>query len=112
MERRHFIAASLATSVAALATNAGAQAPAAREREYYLLREILAAVRAADKDRQKTTFTATPSFPRCRAWEWGPSAHFALTLDRRRRRFMCLFPALPLSRLRRSTCALRKMRSF
>jgi hypothetical protein len=38
MERRHFLAASFATSVAAIAANAGAQTPAARQREYYLLR--------------------------------------------------------------------------
>ena len=38
MERRHFLAASLATSVAAIAGSAGAQAPANREREFYLLR--------------------------------------------------------------------------
>jgi hypothetical protein len=38
MERRRFLAASLATSVAAIAAKAPAQAPATREREYYLLR--------------------------------------------------------------------------
>ena len=39
MERRQFLAASLATSVAAIATpKAGAQTPAQRERQYYLLR--------------------------------------------------------------------------
>ncbi len=38
MERRHFLAASFATSVATIAGDAGAQAPAARQREYYLLR--------------------------------------------------------------------------
>jgi hypothetical protein len=42
MERRHFLAASLATSVAAIAAKSGAQAaPAAREREYYLLRRYM-----------------------------------------------------------------------
>ena len=38
MERRHFLAASLATSAAALAGNAAAQAPAPGAREFYQLR--------------------------------------------------------------------------
>jgi hypothetical protein len=38
MERRHFLAASLATSVAAVAPGASAQTAAVHEREYYLLR--------------------------------------------------------------------------
>src|SRR3974390_1510407 len=38
MERRHFLATSLATSVAAIAGKGAAQTPANREREFYLLR--------------------------------------------------------------------------
>jgi hypothetical protein len=38
MERRQFLAASLATSAAALAGNAGAQAPASGKREFYQIR--------------------------------------------------------------------------
>jgi hypothetical protein len=38
MERRHFLAASIATSAAALAGNGAAQAPAVGEREFYQMR--------------------------------------------------------------------------
>jgi hypothetical protein len=72
MERRQFLAASLATSVATVAAGAGAQVPASPAREYYLLRKY--SMQSGPQTKLTESFIGDAFIPALTALQWGPSA--------------------------------------
>ncbi len=90
MQRRHFLAASLATSAAALASNLKAQAPTAHAREFYLLRRY--SLQSGPQTKLTETFIADAFIPALSRIGIGPVGAFRLDIGPETPAYYVLIP--------------------
>jgi len=87
MERRRFLAASIATSAVALAGNAAAQAPSTQSREFYQLRRYN--LKSGPQTKLTESYFADALIPALTRMGMGPLAHSAAPLGQRHRLTIC-----------------------
>jgi hypothetical protein len=97
MQRRQFLAASLATSVVALTANAGAQSPAPRAREYYLLRRY--SLQSRPQTKLAESFIGDAFIPALTRLGMGPVGAFRVDIGPETPAFYVLIPGPSLESL-------------
>jgi hypothetical protein len=90
MERRHFLAASLATSAAAMTGNAAAQTPSASAREFYQLRRY--SLKSGPQLKLTESFLGDALIPALTRLSMGPIGAFSLTIGPETPAYYVLIP--------------------
>jgi hypothetical protein len=110
MERRQFLAASLATSVTAIAANSGAQAPAPSAREYYLLRKY--SMQSGPQTKLTESFIGDAFIPALTRLAMGPVGAFRVDIGPETPAFYVLIPGASVESLAQVNLHLAKDAEF
>jgi len=110
MERRQFLAASLATSVATVAASAGAQAPASLAREYYLLRKY--SMQSGPQTKLTESFIGDAFIPALTRHAMGPVGAFRVDIGPETPAFYVLIPGASVESLAQVNLHLAKDAEF
>src|ERR1700730_9802343 len=97
MQRRQFLAASLATSAAAVAGSAGAQAPASHGREFYQLRRYL--LQSGPQVGLTEHYLNDALIPALAKRNMGPSGAFRLDIGPETPAYYVLIPSMSVEAL-------------
>jgi hypothetical protein len=110
MERRQFLAASLATSVATVAASTGAQAPASPAREYYLLRKY--SMQSGPQTKLTESFIGDAFIPALTRLGMGPVGAFRVDIGPETPAFYVLIPGSSVESLAQVNLHLAKDAEF
>ncbi len=110
MQRRQFLAASLATAAAALAANANAQSATTRAREYYLLRRYT--LQSGPQTKLTENFIAAAFIPALVRLGMGPVGAFRVDIGPETPAFYVLIPGPSLESLAQVDLLLAKDAEF
>jgi hypothetical protein len=110
MQRRQFLAASLATSVTAIAANSGAQAPAPSAREYYLLRKY--SMQSGPQTKLTESFIGDAFIPALIRLAMGPVGAFRVDIGPETPAFYVLIPGASVESLAQVNLHLAKDAEF